>query len=127
MSAKKPIIDQIKETIDNREQIREDLIRNLQTTKKVVEIQAKDLLERTKKSDFFKSKVVPLAESELADKALDVLNTKLKLKGTPVMNQIEKLRKDIIETKVSDAKNAQPVEATAETTETQDTQKENLN
>lgn len=124
MSAKKPIIDQIKEALDNRDQIREDLVRNLQTTKKIVEIQAKDLLERTKKSDFYKSKVVPLAESELADKALDVLNTKLKLKGTPVMNQIEKLRKDIIDTKVSDARNAEPVEPTADTAETQ---KENLN
>jgi hypothetical protein len=125
MSAKKPIIDQIKETIDNREQIREDLIRNLQTTKKIVEIQAKDLLERTKKSNFFKSKVVPLAESELADKALDVLNTKLKLKGTPMMSRIEKLRKDIIDTKFSEARNAQPVETTAEDSET--TKKENLN
>ncbi len=110
MATKKPILEQIKETIDNRDQIREDLVRNLQTTKKIVEIQAKDLLEKTKKSDFFKTRVVPLAESELADKALDVLNTRLKLKDTPVMKQIEKLRKDIIDTKIGDAKSAQTVE-----------------
>lgn len=110
MAIKKPILEQIKETIDNRDQIREDLVRNLQTTKKIVEIQAKDLLEKTKKSDFFKTRVVPLAESQLADKALDVLNTRLKLKDTPVMKQLEKLRKDIIDTKVEDAKTAQAVE-----------------
>ncbi len=104
MSDKKPILEQIKDAINNREQIRENLNQNLQLTKQIVEAQAKDLFQKSKKTDFFKTQVVPLAESELADKAFDVLNTHLKLKGTPVMNQIEKLRKDIIDSKVGDAR-----------------------
>jgi len=111
---KKPIIEQIKNTLKNKDQIREQVVQNLQTTRRIVEIQAKDLFQKTKKTKFFNDNIVPLAESELADKAMDVLNTKLKLKNTPFMKQIEKLRKEIVESKVAKAKPAKVIKEAEE-------------
>ncbi len=111
---KKPLLDQIKETIKNKDQIREHVAQNIQSTRKLVEGQAKDLLKRTKKSRFFNEKIIPLAESELADRAIYTLNTKLKLKDTFLMKRVEKLRKEILESKVAKAKPAKvPKEETS--------------
>jgi hypothetical protein len=103
---RKPLIEQIKETIKNKDQISDQVMQNLQTTRRIVELQAKDLLQKTKKSKFFNEKIIPLAESDLADKAIDALNTKLKLKDTPIMKGVEKLRKEILDSKVAKAKPA---------------------
>lgn len=101
---KKPLLDQVREAIQNKEQIKEQVVQNLQTAGKIVEVQAKELIKQTKQSKFFNEKVVPFASSELADKAIDTLNTKLKLKDTILMKNIEKIRKDILDTKVKKAK-----------------------
>lgn len=110
MSEKKPIIDQIKSTIANKEQIREQILQNIHITKKIVETQAKQLFEQTKQSKFFNEKVIPLVESEQADKAINLLNSKLNLKGTTVMKKLEKLRKEIVDLKIEKAKPAKQVE-----------------
>ena len=106
MSEKKPLIDQVKEAIQNKEQIKEQVVQNLQFAGKVAEAQAKEFVKQAKQSKFYNEQVVPFAGSDLADKALDVLNTKLKLKGTVIMKQIEKVRKDILDAQVAQAKDA---------------------
>jgi hypothetical protein len=111
-SGKKPLLDQVREAIQNKEQIKEQVVQNLQTAGKIVELQAKILLEQTKKSKFFNDSIVPLAGSELADKAMDVLNTTLKLKDTTLMKHVEKIRKDILDAKVTKAKVAKVASAT---------------
>ncbi len=107
-NSKKPFLDQIKEAIQNKEQIKEQVIQNLQFAGKIAEAQAKVLLKQAKDSKIFNDQIVPLAGSEVTDKALDVLNTKLKLKNTPLMKNIEKFRKEILETQVAQAKEAKP-------------------
>ncbi len=109
--AKRAFIDQVKHVIQNKEQIKEQVVENITIAGKIVEAQAKHLVTETKKSKFFNESIVPLAESEAADKAIDVLNTKLKLKDTSIMKHIEKLRKDILDTKVKTAKVAKPAPA----------------
>lgn len=113
---KKALLDQVREAIQNKEQIKEQVVQNLQLAGKIVEVQAKQLIDQTKKSKFFNDTIVPFAGSELADKAIDTLNTKLKLKDTVVMKQLEKVRKDILDTKVKKAKVAKAAPA-ADTTE----------
>jgi hypothetical protein len=103
-SSKKPFFDQVREAIENKEQIREHVVQNLNLVGSIVEAQAKQFVKQTKKSKFFNESIVPFAESELADKAIDVLNTKLKLKDTTLMKHVEKIRKDILDTKVKKAK-----------------------
>ncbi len=112
---KKPILDQVREAIQNKDQIKQQVVQNLQTAGKLVEVQARELLKQTKQSKFFNDNIVPFAGSELADKAIDVLNTRLKLKDTTLMKNVEKLRKDILDTKVKKAKVAK--EAPAKTQE----------
>ena len=101
---KKPLLDQVREAIQNKDQIKEQVVQNLQTAGKLVEVQAKELIKQTKQSKFFNDTIVPFASSELADKAIDTLNTKLKLKDTVLMKNVEKIRKDILDTKVKKAK-----------------------
>lgn len=103
---KKALLEQVREAIQNKDQIKEQVVQNLQLVGSIVEAQAKQFVKQTKKSKFFNENIVPFAESELADKAIDVLNTKLKLKDTSLMKHVEKLRKDILETKVKKAKPA---------------------
>lgn len=112
--AKKPLLDQVREAIQNKDQIKEQVVQNLQTAGKLVEVQAKELIKQTKKSKFFNETIVPFAGSELADKAIDTLNTKLKLKDTVLMKNVEKIRKDILETKVKKAKVAKEAPAATE-------------
>src|SRR5690606_4223395 len=107
--AKKAFIDQVKHAIQNKEQIKEQVVENITIAGKIVEAQAKQFVKETKKSKFFNESIVPLAESEMADKAIDVLNTKLKLKDTSIMKSIEKIRKDILDTKLGNAKVAKAV------------------
>ena len=114
MSESKPILDQVREAIQNKDQIKEQVVQNLQTAGKIVELQAKSLIKQTKDSKFFNESIVPLAGSELADKAMDVLNTTLKLKDTSLMKHVEKIRKDILDTKVSKAKVAKTPSTTDE-------------
>jgi hypothetical protein len=121
-AGKKAILDQVREAIQNKEQIKEQVVQNLQTAGKIVELQAKSLIQQTKKSKFFNDNIVPLAGSELADKAMNVLNTTLKLKDTNLMKHVEKIRKDILETKVKKAKVAKTAEAAAATTTAADDQ-----
>ncbi|MES2770155.1 MAG: hypothetical protein V4596_13500 [Bdellovibrionota bacterium] len=111
---KKPILDQVREAIQNKDQIKQQVVQNLQTAGKLVEVQARELLKQTKQSKFFNDNIVPFAGSELADKAIDVLNTRLKLKDTTLMKNVEKLRKDILDTKVKKAKVAKEAPATTE-------------
>lgn len=109
--ARRAFIDQVKHVIQNKDQIKEQVVENITIAGKIVEAQAKHLVKETKKSKFFNESIVPLAESDAADKAIDVLNTKLKLKDTSIMKHIEKLRKDILDTKVQSAKVAKPAPA----------------
>lgn len=116
-SGKKPLLDQVREAIQNKDQIKEQVVQNLQSAGKIVELQAKSLLQQTKKSKFFNDNIVPLAGSELADKAMNVLNVTLKLKDTTVMKHVENFRKELLETKVKKAKVAKAPAAAAETSE----------
>lgn len=111
-NAKKPLLDQVREAIQNKEQIKEQVVQNLQFAGKIAEAQAKEFVKQAKQSKFFNEQVVPFAGSELADKALDVLNTKLKLKDTALMKQLEKVRQDILDTQVAKAKDATEVSET---------------
>jgi len=111
--AKKAFIDQVKHVIQNKEQIKEQVVENITIAGKIVEAQAKQFVKETKKSKFFNESIVPLAESEMADKAIDVLNTKLKLKDTSIMKSIQKIRKDILDTKLGNAKVVKAVPAEA--------------
>ena len=111
---KKAILDQVREAIQNKDQIKEQVVQNLQTAGKLVEVQARELIKQTKQSKFFNDNIVPLAGSELADKAMNVLNTTLKLKDTTLMKNVEKLRKDILDTKVKKAKVAKEAPASTE-------------
>lgn len=120
---KKPLLDQVREAIENKEQIKEQVVQNLHLVGSIVEAQAKQFVKQTKKSKFFNESVVPFAESELADKAIDVLNTKLKLKDTSLMKHLEKIRKDILDTKVKKAKvvkDAAPKEEAPKAKETEE-------
>lgn len=110
-NSKKPLLDQVREAIQNKEQIKEQVVQNLQFAGKIAEAQAKEFVKQAKQSKFFNEQVVPFAGSDLADKALDVLNTKLKLKDTQIMKQIEKVRKDILDTQVAKAKDAKVADA----------------
>lgn len=103
-TSKKPFFDQVREAIENKEQIKVQVVQNLNLVGSIVEAQAKQFVKQTKKSKFFNESIVPFAESELADKAIDILNTKLKLKDTTLMKHVEKIRKDILDTKVKKAK-----------------------
>lgn len=109
--AKKAFMDQVKQVIQNKDQIKEQVVENISIAGKIVEAQAKQFVKETKKTKFFNESIVPLAESDMADKAIDVLNTKLKLKDTSIMKTIEKVRKDILDTKLSNAKVAKPAPA----------------
>jgi hypothetical protein len=123
-TAKKPLLDHVREAIENKEQIKEQVVQNLHLVGSIVEAQAKQFVKQTKKSRFFNESIVPFAESELADKAIDVLNTKLKLKDTSLMKHVEKIRKDILDTKVKKAKvvkEAAPKEAKEETPKAKET------
>lgn len=117
MINKRQILDQVKDAINNRDQIRTQVAENFQATKKIVETQAKNLLKQTKDSKFLHEKVIPLVESEKADRAIDVLANRFKLKDTIVLKQIEKIRQDLIDLKIQNAKVAEAVSETVESEE----------
>lgn len=118
----KPIIEQIKSKINgaDMEQLKKQVSWGVQVGQTLVKSKAKELLEQSKKSKVVNEVVVPWLESDQANKAIEAMNDTLKLKDTPLMNKILKLRQDLIDSKVSEAREAnettEPV-TTATTTE----------
>lgn len=121
-NSKKTILDQLKYAIENKEQIKEQVVQNLIFASKIAEAQAKVLVKQAKESKVFNEQIAPLAGSELADKAIDVLNNKFKLQGTSIMKNIEKFRKELVDSQVAKAKEAKEAPATTEETASKNTE-----
>lgn len=111
----KPIIDELKAKLANREQMRDTVIENLKQTRQTVEATLKVVATQAKDSKLVTDYVIPFVESEQADKAIKFLNAKLG--NTELVSKIEQARKSIIDLKVSQAKPAQAVETEVTTTE----------
>ena len=113
----KPIIDELKAKLANRDQIRDTVIENLRQTRETVEKTLKEVGRQAKDSRLLHDYVIPFVESEQADQAMKYLNTKLG--ASPIVSKLEQARKAVIDLKVDQAKEAEPVvEAKTEAVET---------
>ncbi len=111
----KPIVDQIKNKLSeaNVEQLKQQVSQSVEIGRQIVTAKALDLLKQSKNSKVVNEVVIPWLESDQAQKAIDTMNDKLKLKDSPIMTKLLKLREDLISAKVSQAR---PVEEPAEAT-----------
>lgn len=100
----KPVLDQVKaqvkETLANKEQIRDTFKTNFFKTKSLVESQALELLKQTKESKVVHEYLIPILESEKTENAMTALNEKLG--HLPFMTKINEYRKSIIDLKAKD-------------------------
>ncbi len=114
----KPIVEQLKNKLSeaNVEQIKHQVAQGVQLGRQIFEAKAKDLLKQSKNSKLVHEYLIPIVESDQANKAIDLMNDKLKLKDTPIMTSILKLRQELIDSKVEKAKVA--VEISQHETET---------
>lgn len=112
-SKRDEIIEQLKNTWNNREQIKKDVQEKLQTTRATVEVTAKALVEQSKTSDLVHEYIAPLMESEKTEKAIEKL--KSRIGENKLIDGFVQYRKEVIEAKVAKAK---PVETTESVNET---------
>lgn len=109
----KPILDQIKAQIKsqfteaNIELLKKQVTQGLRVGRQIFEAKAKEFYNQSKDSPILNDYVIPFIESESTTKAIAVMNDKLKLKNTPLMSSIIKIRQDLIESKVERAKSIQ--------------------
>lgn len=87
----KPILDQIKSQL--KEQLKTQLIKN---------------------GLFINDYVIPFIESDSISKAIDMVTETFKLKDSTFINTVNKVRQDIIESKVEKAKVVEVKEETVE-------------
>lgn len=102
----KPIVDQIKSKLSqtNVDQLKQQVSQGVELGRQIVTAKAKDLLKQSKNSKVVNEVVIPWLESEQAQKAIETMNDKLKLKDTPLMSTLLKLRTDLINSKVDQAR-----------------------
>lgn len=109
----KPIIDELKSKLSNREQIRDTVLENLKQTRETVEKTLKQVAQQTKESRIVHDYVIPFVESDKADQAMKFISSKLG--SSPIVGKLEQARKSLIDLKVSQATPVEPV-ATSEAT-----------
>ena len=102
----KPLIEQIKTKISetNVEQLKQQVAQGVQLGRQIVTAKANDLIKQSKNSKVVNDVVIPWLESDQAKKAMETMSEKLKLKDTPIMGAISRIRQDLINIKVEKAR-----------------------
>src|SRR5882757_7918753 len=116
----KPIVEQLKNKLSeaNVEQIKHQVVQGVQIGRQIFEAKAKDLFKQSKNSKIVHEYLIPIVESDHTSKAIELMNDKLKLKDTPLMTSLLKLRQELIDSKVEKAKVAIEIVEEHEPTET---------
>ena len=92
----KPLIDQLRVKLSNRDEIRDAVVKNLSQTRETIEIAAKEAVRQTKNSKLVTDYVRPAVESEKAEEALTRLESKISQSG-PLVAKLREIRKQFLD------------------------------
>ncbi|MEQ1876287.1 MAG: hypothetical protein ABL958_06555 [Bdellovibrionia bacterium] len=92
----KPLIDQIRVKLSQRDELRETVAKNLSQTRETIEIVAKEAVRQTKNSKWVAEYVRPAVESQKAEDALTRLEEKISQSG-PLVAKLREIRKQFLD------------------------------